>query len=56
MSIPNQVSKGSNLDMVLIGFQMLVMNGNKACITIRNGEAETGKSNIPNIAVNAEVM
>ncbi|MFN3639865.1 MAG: 7TM diverse intracellular signaling domain-containing protein [Flavobacterium sp.] len=51
-----QTLKGSNFDVVLMDLQMPVMDGYEATIAIRNGEAGKEKSNIPIIAVTADVM
>lgn len=46
----------SHFDVVLMDLQMPVMDGYEATMAIRNGEAGTEKSNIPIIAVTADVM
>lgn len=46
----------NHFDIVLMDLQMPVMDGYEATVAIRNGEAGAGNSNIPIIAVTADVM
>ncbi|MFV8465130.1 7TM diverse intracellular signaling domain-containing protein [Flavobacterium sp. LB1P62] len=48
--------KTNQFDIVLMDLQMPVMDGYEATIAIRNGEAGAHNSNIPIIAVTADVM
>lgn len=48
--------KTNHFDIVLMDLQMPVMDGYEATIAIRNGEAGADNSNIPIIAVTADVM
>lgn len=51
-----QSLKSKHFDLILMDLQMPVMDGYEATIAIRNGEAGAEKSNIPIIAVTADVM
>ena len=48
--------KTDDYDIVLMDLQMPIMDGYEATIAIRNGEAGLHNSNIPIIAVTADVM
>lgn len=48
--------KSNAIDIVLMDLQMPVMDGYEATIAIRNGEAGSQNTNIPIIAVTADVM
>jgi signal transduction histidine kinase/ActR/RegA family two-component response regulator len=48
--------KTNKIDIVLMDLQMPVMDGYEATIAIRNGDAGTENTNIPIIAVTADVM
>lgn len=48
--------KTNQFDIVLMDLQMPIMDGYEATITIRNGETGVHNSNIPIIAVTADVM
>jgi CheY-like chemotaxis protein len=48
--------KTNRFDIVLMDLQMPVMDGYEATIAIRNGEAGADNSNIPIIAITADVM
>ena len=51
-----QALKKESFDLILMDLQMPVMDGYEATIAIRNGDAGVEKSNIPIIAVTADVM
>lgn len=48
--------KNNNFDIILMDLQMPVMDGYETTIAIRNGEVGSSNSNIPIIAVTADVM
>ncbi|MEM8520851.1 7TM diverse intracellular signaling domain-containing protein [Flavobacterium sp. PL12] len=51
-----ELLKKSHFDIILMDLQMPVMDGYEATIAIRNGEAGVTNTNIPIIAITADVM
>ena len=51
-----EILQQQHFDIILMDLQMPIMNGYEATIAIRNGEAGEANTNIPIIAVTADVM
>lgn len=51
-----ELLKKSHFDIIVVDLQMPLMDGYEATIAIRNGEAGVKNTNIPIIAITADVM